>query len=89
MVSFLDSARLRILVMCFIMSLFTFAATIRFNRHCPVCCQPVKEEYALTLGILGYLNDYDIIHKKCLLAWNGNGDLLNFFSLKGSQKYSG
>jgi len=53
----------------------------------------VKVEYALSLGVLGYLGDFDIIHESCMGAWSGNGDLLNFFSLgflnNDSQKHSG
>jgi hypothetical protein len=93
MTSFLDAARLRIVVLCFVMSLFAFAATVKFNRHCPICYSPVKVEYALSLGVLGYLGDFDIIHESCMGAWSGNGDLLNFFSLgflnNDSQKHSG
>ena len=93
MISFLDASRLRILVLCFGMSLFVFAATVKFNRHCPVCYSPVKVEYALTLGVLGHLGDFDIIHNNCMDAWSGNGELLNFFSLEffdnDSQKHSG
>ena len=92
MTSFLDSARLKMLVLCFVMSLFVFAATVKFNRHCPICYSPVKVEYALSLGVLGYLGDFDIIHENCMGAWSGNGDLLNFFSLEflnDSQKHSG
>ena len=92
MKSFLDPARLRIVVLCFILSLFAYGATYRFNRHCPVCCSPVKVEYGLTLGVLGYLGDFDIIHQACFDAWSGNGDLQNFFSLEfadnDSQKHS-
>ena len=93
MTSFLDAARLRIVVLCFVMSLFAFAASVKFNRHCPICYSPVKVEYALSLGVLGYLGDFDIIHESCMGAWSGNGDLLNFFSLEflnnDSQKHSG
>lgn len=92
MKSFLDPARLRIIVLCFILSLFAYGATYRFNRHCPVCYSPVKVEYGLTLGVLGYLGDFDIIHQACFDAWSGNGDLQNFFSLEfadnDSQKHS-
>ncbi|HBU38551.1 MAG TPA: hypothetical protein DEB70_12210 [Planctomycetaceae bacterium] len=88
-----NAARRRILLACFVMSLFTFAATIKFNRHCSICSKPVKVENALTLGVLGYLDDFDIIHESCMAVWNGNGDILNFFSLEllnsDSQKHSG
>ena len=88
-----NAARRRILLACFVMSLFTFAATIKFNRHCSICSKPVKVENALTLGVLGYLDDFDIIHKGCMADWNGNGNVLNFFSLdllnSNSQKHSG
>ena len=88
MTSFLDAARLRIVVLSFVMSLFAFAATVKFNRHCPICYSPVKVEYALSLGVLGYLGDFDIIHESCMGAWSGNGDLLNFFSLEDSDQES-
>ena len=88
MTSFLDAARLRIVVLCFVMSVFAFAATVKFNRHCPICYSPVKVEYALSLGVLGYLGDFDIIHESCMGAWSGNGDLLNFFSLEDSDQES-
>ena len=88
MPSVLITVRLKLLVMCFVMSLFVFATTIKFNRHCPVCCQPVKVEYALTLGVSGFMNDYDIIHTSCWGAWNGTGDLRNFFSLADSEQDS-
>ncbi len=88
-----NAARRRILVACFLMSLFTFAATIKFNRHCSICSKPVKVKYALTLGVIGYLDAFDIIHKSCMADWNGNGDVLNFYSLdllnSDSQKHSG
>ena len=63
-----NAARRRILLACFVMSLFTFAATIKFNRHCSICSKPVKVENALTLGVLGYLDDFDIIHESCMAA---------------------
>ena len=88
MISFLDASRRRIFVLCFVMSLFAFAATVKFNRHCPICYSPVKVEYALSLGVLGYLGDFDIIHESCMGAWSGNGDLLNFFSLEDSDQES-
>ena len=88
MTSFLDAARLRVVVLCFVMSLFAFAATVKFNRHCPICYSPVKVEYALSLSVLGYLGDFDIIHESCMGAWSGNGDLLNFFSLEDSDQES-
>ena len=91
--SLLDAARLRIVMFCFVMSLFAFVATLKFNRHCPICYSPVRVEYALSLGVLGYLGDFDIIHENCMGAWSGSGDLLNFFSLEflnnDSQKHSG
>ena len=88
MTSFLDAARLKIVVLCFVMSLFAFAATVKFNRHCPICYSPVKVEYALSLGVLGYLGGFDIIPESCMGAWSGNGDLLNFFSLEDSDQES-
>lgn len=88
MPSVLIAVRLKLLVMCLVMSLFVFAMTIKFNRHCPVCCQPLKVEYALTLGVSGFMNDYDIIHTSCWGAWNGTGDLRNFFSLAHSEQDS-
>ena len=63
-------------------------ATVKFNRHCPICYTPVKAEYALSLGVLGCLGDFDIIHENCMGAWSGNGELLNFFSLKDSDQES-
>ena len=93
MISFLDASRRRIFVLCFVMSLFAFAATVKVNRHCPVCYSPVKVEYALSLLVLGYLGDFNIVHSNCMNSWNGNGELLNFFSLeffnKDSQTHSG
>ena len=86
--SLLDAARLRIVMFCFVMSLFAFVATLKFNRHCPICYSPVRVEYALSLGVLGCLGDFDIIHENCMGAWSGNGDLLNFFSLKNSDQES-
>ena len=71
-------------MLCFILSLFTYGATYRFNRHCPVCYLPVQVEYGLTLGVLGFLGDFDIIHLACFDAWGGNGGLQNFFSLEFS-----
>ena len=93
MTSFLDAARLRIVVLCFVMSLFAFAATVKFNRHCPVCYSPVKVEYAIRRCILGYLGDLHINHVNCMDAWIDNGKPVNFFSLEffnnDSQKHSG
>ena len=88
MSTFLDAVRLRILVLCFLMSLFAFAANVKFNRHCPFCYLPVNVEYALTLGVLGYLSDFDIIHENCIGVWSGNGELLNFFSLESGDNDS-
>ena len=88
MISFLDASRRRLFVLCFVLSLFAFAATVKFNRHCPVCYSPVKVEYALSLFVSGYLGDVNIVHFNCMDAWNGNGELLNFFSLESSDQDS-
>ena len=82
------SAQLRILVLCFIFSLFVFGARYRFNRHCPICRAPVLIEWSLTRGVLGYIGDDVVVHKKCHVIWSGNGELLNFFSLKDSDQES-
>lgn len=88
MSSVLNAARPKILFMCLVMSLFAFAATIKFNRHCPVCCQPVTVECALTLGASGFMNDYEIIHTCCWGGSNSNSDLKNFYSLVDSDRGS-
>ena len=88
MSSVLNVARLKILVACLVMSLFAIAATIKFNRHCPVCCHPVTVECALTIGASGFMNNYDIIHTNCWGGSKSNSDLRNFYSLVDSDRGS-
>ena len=81
MFPFVNTARIKIFLVCVVLSLLVFAATRRFNRHCPICYMPVSVEYGLTLGVLGCVGDHKIVHTECVGAWDGSNDLANSFSL--------
>ena len=81
MLPFVNTARIKVFLVCVVLALFVFAATCRFNRHCPICSMPVSVEYGLTLSVLGCVGDHKIVHKECFGAWDGSNDLANSFSL--------
>ncbi len=64
------SVQFEVLVLCFIFCLFVLGARYRFNRHCPICRVPVLIEWSLIRGVLGYIGDDVVVHRKCHVVWN-------------------
>ena len=74
---------MKVLILCAIFTVFAWCASYRFNRHCCLCNEPVLVEWSLTRGVLGYVGDVSVVHRKCFIEWNGSGKLQNFYTVEG------